>query len=61
VGERGGREGEGVVAREKQMRERERGGAQGGGGAPGARGASRAGLGWAGSRAGKETYNAHDH
>jgi hypothetical protein len=53
VGERGGREGEGVVAREKQMRERERGGAHGGMGARGARGArGQAELGWAMGRDG---------
>jgi hypothetical protein len=47
VGERGGREGEGVVAWEKQMRERERGGTWGGW-APGACEARRAGPSWAG-------------
>jgi hypothetical protein len=55
--ERGGREGEGVVAREKQMRERERGGAHGGWGARGA----RPGPGWAGSRRGPKTHSTNDH
>jgi hypothetical protein len=41
------------------MRERERGGAHGGGvWAPGAR---RAGLGWAGPLRGSKTHDVHDH
>jgi hypothetical protein len=46
--ERGGREGEGVAVRENQMREREREGAWGERGTPGARraGPGRTGLGW---------------
>jgi hypothetical protein len=58
MGERGGRkgEGEGVVARENQMREREieRGRAWWGWGAGGV-------PGWAGSQAGRQAHNTHDH
>jgi hypothetical protein len=50
VGEIGGREGEGVVAREKSKeREREGEGAHGGFGRQGRAGARRAGLGQVGS------------
>jgi hypothetical protein len=59
---RGGREGEGVVARENQMGEKEGEGGHAWGGARGARpGPARAGLGRARSRAGTEAHNTHDH